>query len=247
MADENSKRNKRGGSDRNEFIETFKDNRIVEQTRLSRNIYRIYRRTFDTVSRSVVLLRFYSRISGLPLKAEAELTRQIMAYIEEVRDNIDKKVSVSEQMLTKHGVKTSEAALEPVEVTIIDPLANYYLKLLGRAHQLDTAITSLWLATILDDNQRRQSLNEIENELGAVKTKVRALSYGVRERFLERKQVRAGKSDAVDVAASEQATLDSTSPGVEAEAAPNEKTTTGRKAAKAGFATEITDAVGAAA
>ena len=44
MADENSKRNKRGGSDRNEFIETFKDNRIIEQTRLSRNIYRIYLR-----------------------------------------------------------------------------------------------------------------------------------------------------------------------------------------------------------
>jgi hypothetical protein len=67
-------------------------------------------------------------------------------------------------------------------VTIIDPLANRFLQTIKIAQDLDEKLSALWLACVLDDEQRIKAMVEIESELRSIQGKSRTISLGLRDR-----------------------------------------------------------------
>ncbi len=166
---------------RRNFISECRDSRIVVEAHLSPNIRRIYRRHFDGLSRAVYLLRFYSRTSRIN-GVENSLTKDISDLMDEVNESLRKKITVAEHILVNNNIKVTTPQFEKLNVTIIDPLANRFLQTIKMAQDLDEKLSSLWLACVLDDEQRMKAMTEIENELRGIQGKSRTISLGLRDR-----------------------------------------------------------------
>ena len=166
---------------RRNFISECRDSRIVVEAHLSPNIRRIYRRHFDGLSRAVYLLRFYSRTSRIN-GVENSLTKDISDLMDEVNESLRKKITVAEHILVNNNIKVTTSQFEKLNVTIIDPLANRFLQTIKMAQDLDEKLSSLWLACVLDDEQRMKAMAEIENELRGIQGKSRTISLGLRDR-----------------------------------------------------------------
>jgi hypothetical protein len=150
---------------------------------------RIYRRHFDGVSRAAYLLRFYCRI-GPGENAARELTGEISNLIDQVNSNVQKKIDVAEKMLKNAGIRTTSPQFETINATIIDPIANQFLKTLIIAQALDEKLSSLWLACTINDEQRSSAFSEIDKDLRSIQMKTRALFVGVRTRVQEQNLAR---------------------------------------------------------
>jgi hypothetical protein len=181
MAETTPSRSTRDNPARRHFISECRDSRIVMQAQFSPNILRIYRRHFDGVSRAAYLLRFYCRV-GPGSHVERDLIKEIVTVMDEINENVRKKISVAEQILKKENVKVSKPQFETVNATIIDPLANRFLQTLSAAQELDEKLSALWLACVIDDDQRRKAMSEIDNDLRSIQEKARALFVGIRGR-----------------------------------------------------------------
>lgn len=179
MAENN--RTNRTNRTREHFISECRDNRIVIEAGLSRRIYQIYRRHFDGFSRSVYLVRYYSQYLRDPGVEEA-IVKEIASLIDDVIDKLNKKISISDQIIEKENIQTKPSQHEKTSVTIIDPLANRFLQAFKLAQNLDDKVSALWLATYLDDSQRIMALKDIESDLRGIQSKSRAISLGVRDR-----------------------------------------------------------------
>lgn len=166
---------------RRNFISECRDSRIVVEAHLSPNIRRIYRRHFDGLSRAVYLLRFYSRTSRIN-GVENSLTKDISDLMDEVNESLRKKITVAEHILVNNNIKVTTPQFEKLNVTIIDPLANRFLQTIKMAQDLDEKLSSLWLACVLDDEQRIKAMVEIESELRSIQGKSRTISLGLRDR-----------------------------------------------------------------
>jgi len=166
---------------RRNFISECRDSRIVVEAYFSPNIRRIYRRHFDGLSRAVYLLRFYSRTSRIN-GVENSLTKDISDLMDEVNESLRKKITVAEHILVNNNIKVTTSQFEKLNVTIIDPLANRFLQTIKMAQDLDEKLSSLWLACVLDDEQRMKAMAEIENELRGIQGKSRTISLGLRDR-----------------------------------------------------------------
>lgn len=195
MAEKASNRSARERQERTTFIKEFRDSKIMVNTHLSSNVRRVFRRHFDGLSRAAFLLRYYARMSRGEA-VENELCAQILASINETNENTLKKIGVADQMLKKEGVKASVPMLEKTAVFIIDPLANYFIKAMEKSSELENKLNALWLATIITDNNRRTALDELERELSNIYSRTRALSIGVRDRFIEQKALRQAVTEA---------------------------------------------------
>jgi len=166
---------------RRNFISECRDSRIVVEAYFSPNIRRIYRRHFDGLSRAVYLLRFYSRTSRIN-GVENSLTKDISDLMDEVNESLRKKITVAEHILVNNNIKVTTPQFEKLNVTIIDPLANRFLQTIKIAQDLDEKLSSLWLACVLDDEQRIKAMVEIESELRSIQGKSRTISLGLRDR-----------------------------------------------------------------
>ncbi|MFA5923728.1 MAG: hypothetical protein WC856_20945 [Methylococcaceae bacterium] len=166
---------------RRNFISECRDSRIVVEAHLSPNIRRIYRRHFDGLSRAVYLIRFYSRISRVN-GVENSLIKEIGTLMDEVNESLRKKITVAEHILVNNNIKVTTPQFEKLNVTIIDPLANRFLQTIKMAQDLDEKLSSLWLACVLDDEQRIKAMVEIESELRSIQGKSRMISLGLRDR-----------------------------------------------------------------
>ena len=189
MAENSPRRSSRDNQVRKHFISECRDSRIIVAANFSPNILRIYRRHFDGVSRAAYLLRFYCRV-GPGNNVERELTKEIIGLIDEVKANVQKKIAVADQILNNESVKVSKSHFETVNATIIDPLANQFLKTLVLTQELDEKLSALWLACLLDDEQKLKALSEIDSDLKSIQAKTRALFVGVRTRVHERNQAK---------------------------------------------------------
>lgn len=189
MAETTERRSTRDNQVRKHFISECRDSRIVVKASFSPNILRIYRRHFDGVSRAAYLIRFYCRV-GPGSNVERELTKEIIGLIDEVNANVQKKIAVADQILKKENVKVSKSQFTTVDATIIDPIANLFLKTLSIAQELDEKLSALWLACLLDDEQKLKAMSEIDSDLKSIQAKSRALFVGIRTRVQERNQSR---------------------------------------------------------
>lgn len=187
---------------RRNFISECRDSRIVVEAHLSPNIRRIYRRHFDGLSRAVYLIRFYSRTSRIN-GVENSLTKDISDLMDEVNESLRKKITVAEHILVNNNIKVTTPQFEKLNVTIIDPLANRFLQTIKMAQDLDEKLSSLWLACVLDDEQRMKAMTEIENELRGIQGKSRMISLGLRDRVRSQQSTseEAAEVDSVDIAA----------------------------------------------
>jgi hypothetical protein len=181
LTDTNRDKNTRDRTIRRHFISECKDSRIIVETHLSPAMQRIYRRHFDGLSRSVYLIRYYSRIAG-GNSVEAPLTKEIIALMDEINENLNKKIMVADKVIQNNNIKVTKTLFEKTNVTIIDPLANRFLQSINIAQELDEKLSALWLACFLDDDQRRTATQEIENQLRGIQGKSRAISIGLRDR-----------------------------------------------------------------
>jgi hypothetical protein len=215
---------------RRHFISECRDSRIVVETHLSPTMQRIYRRHFDRLSRSVYLLRYYARIAR-GNAVESSLTKEIIALMDEVNENLKKKIGVAEQILVKSTIKVSKTAFAKVNVTIIDPLANRFLQSINIAQELDQKLSALWLACVLDDEQRTKAIQEIENELQGIQGKCRAISIGLRDRVrAQREPIEPASGINITEAEIKEDEAAELELGAVVESA--EKTTTGKKSRK---------------
>ncbi len=215
---------------RRHFISECRDSRIVVETHLSPRMRIIYRRHFDGLSRSVYLLRYYSRIAR-GNAVESSLTKEIIALMDEVNENLKKKITVAEQILAKNNVKVTKTEFDKVNVTIIDPLANRFLQSINIAQELDQKLSALWLGCVLDDEQRTKATQEIENELRGIQGKCRAISIGLRDRVrAQRNPVEPASGIDIDEAETREDEAAELEQGEIAESA--EKITSGRKSRK---------------
>ena len=189
MAETSPLRSTRDHQVRKHFISECRDSRIIVAANFSPNILRIYRRHFDGVSRAAYLLRFYCRV-GPGSHVERELTKEIIGLVDEVTANVQKKIAVADQMLKNENVKLGKSQLTPVNAAIIDPIAHLFLKTLNIAQELDEKLSALWLACLLDDEQKLKAMSEVDNDLKSIQAKSRALFVGVRTRVQERNQAR---------------------------------------------------------
>lgn len=187
MAENTGRQSSRDSQVRRHFISECRDSRIVVQAKFSPNMLRIYRRHFDGMSRSAYLLRFYCRI-GPGNTVESELAKEIMSLIDEVNATVQKKITVADQILKNENVTVSKAGFETINATIIDPLANQFLRTLMLAQELDEKLSALWLSCLINDEQKRQALSEIDSDLRSIQGKVRGLSLGLRNRVREQNQ-----------------------------------------------------------
>lgn len=215
---------------RRHFISECRDSRIVVETHLSPDMRRIYRRHFDGLSRSVYLLRYYSRIAR-GNAVESSLTKEIITLMDNVNENLKKKITIAEQILEKNGVKVTNTEFDKVNVTIIDPLANRFLKSINIAQELNQKLKALWLACVLDDDQRMEAMQEIEKELRGIQGRCRAISIGLRDRVrAQRNPVEPASGIDIDEAETREDEAAVLELGEIAESA--EKTTSGRKSRK---------------
>jgi hypothetical protein len=200
MAETTPRRSTRDNPVRRHFISECRDSRIVVQAQFSPNILRIYRRHFDGVSRAAYLLRFYCRV-GPGSHVERDLIKEIVTVMDEINENVCKKISVAEQILKKENVKVSKPQFETVNATIIDPIANRFLQTLNAAQELDEKLSALWLACVIDDEQRRKAMSEIDNDLRSIQEKARALFVGIRGRVRIQNEARqqARENEVTDV------------------------------------------------
>lgn len=187
---------------RRNFISECMDSRIVVEAHLSPNIRRIYRRHFDGLSRAVYLIRFYSRISRVN-GVENSLIKEIGTLMDEVNENLRKKITVAEHILANNKIKVTIPQFEKLNVTIIDPLANRFLQTIKMAQDLDEKLSSLWLACVLDDEQRIKAMVEIESELRSIQGKSRTISLGLRDRVRSQRSTseQTIEADSADIAA----------------------------------------------
>jgi hypothetical protein len=199
MAETTQRRSTKEIQVRKNFINECRDSRIEVKARFSPNMLRIYRRHFQGVSQAAYLLRFYCRV-GPGSNVERELTKEIIGLINEVKANVEKKIAVADQILKKENVKVSQSQFTEVTAMIIDPIANLFLKTLTIAQELDEKLSALWLACLLDDEQKRKAMSEIDSDLKSIQAKTRALFVGVRIRVKEMNEGRqsSGESEVID-------------------------------------------------
>lgn len=218
---------------RKHFISECRDSRIVVETYLSPAMRRIYRRHFDGLSRSVYLLRYYSRIAR-GNAVESTLTREIIALMDAVNENLHKKIRAAEQIIAKNKIKATKPQFERVNVTIIDPLANRFLQSINLAQDLEEKLSALWLACVLDEDQHREATQDIENELRGIQGKCRTISIGLRDRVrAQRAPSEPNPGIDLDAAESHEDEANQADPGMDEDAESVEKTTKkSRKSAK---------------
>ena len=199
MAETNPRRSTKEIQARKNFINECRDSRIEVKARFSPNMLRIYRRHFQGVSQAAYLMRFYCRV-GPGSNVERELAKEIIGLIDEVKANVEKKIAVADQILKKENVKVSQSQFTEVTAMIIDPIANLFLKTLTIAQELDEKLSALWLACLLDDEQKRKAMSEIDSDLKSIQAKTRALFVGVRIRVKEMNEGRqsSGESEVID-------------------------------------------------
>ncbi len=219
MAETNQGRSSRDNPVRKHFISECRDSRIVVQAKFSPNMLRIYRRHFDGVSRAAYLLRFYCRI-GPGENVARELTSEIASLIEQVNANVQKKIEVADKMLKKEGIRTTSPQFETINATIIDPIANQFLKTLIVAQSLDEKLSALWLACAINDEQKSNAFSEIDKDLRSIQMKTRALFVGVRTRVQEqnlarqqsRLEAKNGQDELNEIDGSDLAVIDNQEP-----------------------------------
>ncbi len=180
---------KRGGAARREFIRECRDVRITQTIRLSHNTRWILKRHLDGLSRASYLIRFYCRV-GAGSEAEDQIIGTIEATIKAAEEEIEKRISIADQMLARQAIKYNLGQFTEVTVYIIDPLAFRFLRVLEKANELDQKLNALWLATVLDNAQKKQACEDIEGNLKHVHRQARSLFDGLRTRFYEQRDNR---------------------------------------------------------
>ncbi len=176
---------------RRQFIQNCRNSKIIEKATFTDAVMRVYRLRFREISRSAYLTRFYCSIGrGQSFDVEQKVTKEMIAIINGVKENIDKKIVVADQLIKKSGITIGEAQYESVNVTIIDPIAKLFLNALNSARDLEEKLRVLWLACKLTDIEKRQALTEIEKEFNDAHQRCQALMIGVRSRFNEQRRAR---------------------------------------------------------
>ena len=132
--------NKKGYSaqTRREFIQNCRNSKIELEANFPDSVMRIYRLRFQEVTRSAYLTRFYCNIDRTQgFDVEQKVTKEMKAIIDNVNDNIQKKLTVANQLIKKSNIKIGVAQYEKVNVIIIDPIAKVFLKALNGARDLE--------------------------------------------------------------------------------------------------------------
>lgn len=198
---------------RRQFIQNCRNSKIIEKSSFTDSVMRIYRLRFREISRSAYLTRFYCSISrGQSFDVEQRVTKEMIDIINRVKEDIEKKIVIADQLVKKSGITIGEAKYESVNVTIIDPIAKLFLNALNAARNLEEKIRVLWLACKLSDVEKRQALSEIEKEFTDAHQRCEALMIGVRNRFNEQRRMReeADRSGAGDLQNAEELAISET-------------------------------------
>lgn len=186
---------KRNLRNREHFISTCKESRIVVEVHLSPRISMMYRKHFDNFSRALFLLRRYSRQvreSGV----EERLTKEIMSLIEDFNEVINKKIRVADTIIKKEKITTKKCNYDVRNATIIDPIANQLLKTFALAQEFEDKIGSLWLGCFMDDSQRTKALSDLDSEFKDIKEKAITISKGVKDRYYAQNSFQDNTSNA---------------------------------------------------
>ncbi len=168
---------------KNLFLTRYRGDAIEKSIYLmSSEMSMAFRKHFDGMSRSLFYIRYYSK--ALKNQAlEYELEAAVMTLLQEALAKISTKNTLVDQVIKQHQVKIKHGKQgHQIQASIIDPLANHYLELMVAADEVVRKYTALWLALVINDQQKRQSVNEVIASVRELHAQCTRISLGLRDR-----------------------------------------------------------------
>lgn len=174
---------------KNLFLTRYRGDSVEKSIYLvSSEVSMAFRKHFDGMSRSLFYIRYYSKtLKNQALEHELEVG--VMNLLQEALAKINTKNTLVEQAISQHQIKIKNGMQgNQIQVSIIDPLANHYLELMVTADEVVRKYTALWLALVVNDQQKRQSVNEVIAIVKQLHTQCTRISLGLRERCSQHNQ-----------------------------------------------------------
>ncbi|MDD5273073.1 MAG: hypothetical protein PHU14_10175 [Methylovulum sp.] len=171
----------------NIFLNQYRGDAVVVPIKLvSTEINRAYRKHFDGVSRSLFYVRYYSRALNNTI-IEQEVLTGVITLLDQAAEGIRHKNEIADNLIGQYSVKIKNGVAQTtINASVIDPLANRYLKLVAAADEVARKYRALWMALAIDDKQKNQAMNETVNVLRQVHTNSARISLGLRDRVSSR-------------------------------------------------------------
>ncbi len=168
---------------RNIFLNQYRGDAVVVPIKLvSTEINRAFRKHFDGVSRSLFYVRYYSRALN-NTAIEQEVVTGVIALLDQAAEGIRHKNEMADSLIGQFDVIIKNGVGQTtINASVIDPLANRYLKLVEAADEVARKYSALWMALAIDDRQKNQAMNETINVLRQVHTNSTRISLGLRDR-----------------------------------------------------------------
>jgi hypothetical protein len=112
------------------FLNEYRGDAVIVPIKIvSTEINRAYRKHFDGVSRSLFYVRYYSRALNNPA-IEQEVVTGVIALLDHAAEGINHKNALADSLIGQYSVKIKNGVAQTtINTSVIDPLANRYLKL----------------------------------------------------------------------------------------------------------------------
>ena len=169
------------------FLNEYRGDAVIVPIKIvSTEINRAYRKHFDGVSRSLFYVRYYTRALNNPA-IEQEIVTGVIALLDHSTEGINHKNALADSLIEQHSVRIKNGVTQTtINASVIDPLANRYLKLVTAADEVARKYSALWMALVIDDKQKNQAMKETVNVLREVHTNSTRISLGLRDRVSPR-------------------------------------------------------------
>ena len=167
----------------NIFLTQYRGDAVIVPIKLvSTEINRAYRKHFDGVSRSLFYVRYYSRALNNSV-IEQEIVKGVIDLLNQAAGDIRDKNHIADSLIKQHEVVIKNGVSQStINASVIDPLANHYLKLIELADEVARKYSALWMALAIDDKQKNQAMNETVDVLRMVHRRCTQISLGLRDK-----------------------------------------------------------------
>jgi len=176
----------------NLFLTQYRGDAVIVPIKLvSTEINRAYRKHFDGVSRSLFYVRYYSRALNNSV-IEQEVVKGVIDLLDQAAGDIRDKNQIADSLIKQHEVVIKNGVSQStINASVIDPLANHYLKLIELADDVARKYSALWMALAIDDKQKNQAMNETVDVLRMVHRRGTQISLGLRDRVSPKQNSKA--------------------------------------------------------
>jgi hypothetical protein len=163
------------------FLDRLESAYVLRRTVInSPVIKRLYLRVFDHVQLNMHRISVYGRI-GLQEEKVVQIEQLVRNTLDETDKYLNEKLAECDALCKANGLTAPAQHLAPmqVDVRVISPLSNRYLKLLVKGDQIVSLIELLVIEDIIGTTRGDMLTSEVRNRLRKVSAVARRLAIGV--------------------------------------------------------------------